>query len=669
MADKRSQRKASVLQFLSNLDLDRLKNSASLVQQAKSLTFEGFDMALWDNAEWIITEGRLTKITGKNVSKVALNFHYALPLDRGSLEAEWADLVKALIVLRFHRHNQSASNQRNFIAAVSYVACEMVDRGLRLFQLTPEILDLACKKLTKDYSDGVAYNMHKAIGEFAAHCDANVLCNVLLDYKFSGMKRPVNTGGVGHKRLDDQETLLTENDKLIDPKVFKVIGELYLNVPKDHKYRFYVLVLSLMAMLGRRFSEIATIPNQEVSRDDQGRAFLKYFPRKASKGDVFTPMRNLYLPTETVAIVEPVIVELNQLCSAARKTATEMQMNRGPDLFFLVDYSDDKRFYKSDLENLGISATTLDINGWIRVNGFTFTNEEKLTSQGKLPNYPFRFTTKLGIIAFCNKDFNPSSIVPIHIDQKGQKYYLKDLLLVRHLGLSSGAYAHWISTQLTHAMFSTFLRYFPQLAAEYASSAIEVDFTSHHFRHTLNTLLDEGGLSDLLQTEWFGRSNPRDTKAYQHTSREKKALMLRADIKAGLVGGRISEQVKKLPIDLKDAFLAARIHAVHDVGPGMCTHNFSQTQCERHLQCSADCNDYVWVKGDVGRKEELKREYAITFVARLTAEERAKSKKPGKSVDWMVHSDKKLSVLSKQMADYQIEPFDPIAYLEERIDE
>ncbi len=669
MADKRSQRKASVVQFLSRLDVDRLKNSASLVERAKSLTLDGFDMTLWDNAEWIITGGRLLKLTGKNVSKVTLNFHYALPLDKGELKSEWADLIKALMVLRFHRDNQSAPNQRNFIAAVSYVVCEMESRGLRLFQLTPEVLDLACNKLTKDYSDGVVYNMHKVIGEFAAHCDANQLCNVLLDYKFSGMKRPQNTGGVGQKRLDDKETLLTENDKLIDPIVFKIIGELYLNVPVDHKYRFYVLVLSLMAMLGRRFSEIATLPNQEVSRDDQGRAFLKYFPRKASQGDVFTPMRKLYLPTETVPIVEPIINELNHLCSAARKTATEMQMNMGPDVFFLVDYPDDKRFYKDDLEKIGISATTLDTNGWINKNGFAFTDEEKLTLLGKAWKRPSKFTTKCGIIAYCNRDFNPKSIEPVQIDQYGQKYYLKDLLLVRYLGLSSGSYAHWVSTQLTHSMFSTFLRYFPQLAAEYTSSAIEVDFTSHHFRHTLNTLLDEGGLSDLLQTEWFGRSNPRDTKAYQHTSREKKALMLRADIKAGLVGGRISEQVKKLPIDLKDAFLAARIHAVHDVGPGICIHHFSQTPCERHLQCSADCNDYVWVRGDEGRKEELKREYAVTFVARETVEERAKSKKPGKSLDWLVHNDKKLDVLAKQLSDYQIEPFDPVIYLEGRIHE
>ncbi len=126
-------------------------------------------------------------------------------------------------------------------------------------------------------------------------------------------------------------------------------------------------------------------------------------------------------------------------------------------------------------------------------------------------------------------------------------------------------------------MFTTFLRYFPALAAEYASSSIEVDFTSHHFRHTLNTLLDEGGLSDLLQTEWFGRTNPRDTKAYQHTSREKRALMLREDIKKGLVGGQLAEQIKVVPVEVQDAILKARIQAVHDVGTGICIHNFSQT--------------------------------------------------------------------------------------------
>jgi len=213
---------------------------------------------------------------------------------------------------------------------------------------------------------------------------------------------------------------------------------------------------------------------------------------------------------------------------------------------------------------------------------------------------------------------------------------------------------------------TTFLRYFADLAKKYASSSIDVDFTSHHFRHTLNTLLDEGGLTDLLQTRWFGRTNPRDTKAYQHTSREKRALMLREDIKAGRIGGLLADQIRALPVSLQDAVLDARIKAVHDVGTGICIHNFSQTPCERHLQCSAECKDYVWAKGDVGRVEELKRQYAMTVVARDTAELNTHSNKPRKSADWLAHSEKKLRVLSTQLTDNGIDSFDPYEYLKER---
>lgn len=167
----------------------------------------------------------------------------------------------------------------------------------------------------------------------------------------------------------------------------------------------------------------------------------------------------------------------------------------------------------------------------------------------------------------------------------------------------------------------------------------------------------------MLQTEWFGRSNPRDTKAYQHTSREKRALLLRADIKAGRVGGRLPEQIKRIPIHLQDAVLAARVRAVLDLGPGICVHNFAQTPCDRHLQCSADCDDYVWAKADEGRREELKRLYAVTVIARETTERKAGDIKPKKSADWLAHNDKKLHVLSKQLKDCGVDPFDPHEYL------
>lgn len=665
MSDGRSNRKAKVIPFIDRLERDRKANTQALVDKAKLMKLEGLESVVWGNPVWQVNAGRLVKLTGKNAKTAS--FAFTLPPKLGSepLRADWEEVAKALLILRYHRKHQSTPNQRNFVTAVGYISFAANQLGQDLARLTPEALDNACGLISQHYRDTTAYNLHKHVAEFAAHCDANGLCRVLLQYKYARMRRPASTGGINHKRLDDPEVLETRSDKLVDPAVFRVMGELYLNVPKEHKYRFYILMLTLLACTGRRFSEISLLPNQQLSSDEDGNAYIEYFPRKASRGDVFTPKRRLYLPSEVSSIVGDVLIEIAEITAKERATAEEMQKTGGPDLRFLDSISEDKKLYAADLTELGISHTLLGTIGWLRKKNLAWPDHSALTKQGIKPANPIFYTYKSGLVEYCFRDFSEAYLSALHTDQFGKEYYLKDLLFIRSLGLSSGSYAHWLATSCSQSMFTTFLRYFPALAAEYASSSIEVGFTSHHFRHTLNTLLDEGGLSDLLQTEWFGRTNPRDTKAYQHTSREKRALMLRDDIKKGLVGGQLAEQIKVVPVEIQDAILKARIQAVHDVGTGICIHNFSQTPCERHLQCSADCKDYVWAKDDKGRLDEQKRQYALTALARKNAEKQLDSTKPKKSADWLAHNDKKLKTLASQLADNGVEHFDPEQYLHE----
>jgi len=669
MVDGRSKRKAKVTSFIDRLDKNRKNNLNKLIKNAKLLELEGFDGIEWEQSTWNVTKGRLIKQSGKIIKSASFNFIYSPSLGAQELENEWSDVAKALFTLRFHRKHQSAPNQRNFITAVGYVAYAANKLNLDFSCLTPEALDEACKKISMDYSESVAYNLHKAVAEFSGHCDANGLCRIIFKYKYSKMQRPENTGGIKHMRLDDPNVLKTKSDKLVAPAVFKIIGELYINVPNEHKYRFYVLLLTLLACTGRRFSEISLLPYQTLNKDSDGREYIEYFPRKISQGNVFTPRRKLYMPTDVLPIVRDVIQECNQLCHSARETALEMHRVKNSDLRFLSNLNNQERLYKKDLKEMGITPSVLDSTGWLRLNGLAFPDNKKLTKQGKKPAYPIYYTNKLGVIEYCKKDYSDRLTSVVHVDQENKKYYLKDLMFVRYQGLSSGSYSHWISTQCTHSMLTTFMRYFPELSKEYATSIIEVDFTSHHFRHTLNTLLDEGGLSDLLQTEWFGRSNPRDTKAYQHTSREKRALMLMNDIKKGRVAGKVVEQVGSAPVSIQDAILKARIHAVHDVGTGICIHNFSQLPCERHLQCSAECVDYVWVKEDKGRIDEQKRQLALATIAQETAEERLGMNKPKKSSDWFRHNNKKIKTLTTQLRDNGVTGFDPKAYLEEMVDE
>lgn len=661
MSTEKVLRKSKVIPFLTSLEIDRQENFNNLVSKAKLLKLEGFERVEWADKVWEITGGRLLEQSGKNNFTVKIYFYYSPKLGGQRIGGDLEQLAKALFLLRLHSKQQNLSNQRGFITLVGYIAYFIKQRNASIYDITRADFDLACNEIAKDYSESSAYNFHKLAAEFAGHLDANGLCKNRLNYKYSKQKRPESVNAVGTKRLDDPDTLIT-NEKVLAPMVFKVLGQLYQNLPHDHKYRFYILLLTFFACTGRRFSELSLLPNQEIQIDKDDVSYLDYFPRKVSKGNTFTPKRKLHLPSQILPLIKDIISEIQSLTKKCRVTAVEMHRSQTVDLRFLENCP--KKIYKNDLRKLGISPSILDSRSRLAKEGLVFLDYEKLSSTGQKTTHPICYTTHEGIKIYCNYKFNPRSLLPIHIDQFGEKFFLHDLMFLRYYMLDSKE-AYWLSVKCTHSMLSTFLRHIDNLVTEYVGLRDMPEFTTHDFRHTLNTMLDEGGLSDLLQTEWFGRSDPKDTKAYQHTSPEKKALIIREQLKNGEARGMLAEQIFNLPIELQDAVLVARVQAVHDVGTGLCIHNFSQLPCERHLQCSAECKDYVWVKDDKQRLDEQKRILAITVHAQEAVQQQKQSNRVKKSLDWELHNNKKINVLLKQLEDNGVIEFDPKAYLEE----
>ena len=653
MSTQKVLRKSKVIPFLTSLQIDRQVNFQNLISKAKLLHLDGFEHIDWENEVWEITGGRLLQQSGRNSLSVKMNFNYPPKLGDDRIGGDWEQLAKALFLLRLHSKQQNLSNQRGFITVIGYIAYYLNQRNASIYDITREDLEHACNAISKDYSESSAYNFHKLAAEFAGHLDANGLCKNFLNYKYSKQKRPESANVVGTKRLDDPDTLST-NERVLAPVVFKVLGQLYQNVPKDHKYRFYILLLTFFASTGRRFSELSLLIDQEIQVSQDGVAYLEYFPRKTSKGNTFTPKRKLWLPSQTLSLLREVIEEIRCLTRDCRDTALEMLKSQDIDARFLENQPE--QLFSSDLIILGVSPTILSKSSRLFKEGFVFKDENSCQM----------YTTIQGLKQYCRHNFNPQSLRAIHTDQFGKSYFLSDLMFLRYYTMSSGkSIAHWLTVECTHSMLTTFLRYLDDLVKEYVGLEDIPEFTTHDFRHTLNTMLDEGGLSDLLQTEWFGRSDPKDTKAYQHTSPEKKALMIREQLKNGEAKGILAEQIFNLPINIQDAVLEARVQAVHDVGTGLCIHNFSQLPCERHLQCSADCKDYVWVKDDKKRLDEQKRILAMTVHAQEVVQQQMQSTRIKKSVDWDLHNKKKINVLTEQLQDNGVVEFDPKAYLEE----
>lgn len=665
--DGRSERRAKVVPFISKLTRNRRANLDRIKARADELR-EQLTPDPWENDVWNVIASGLLRRAGKNRNSATLAFFAQERLGGMAMGGDFNTIAKALVVLRYHRSAQALENQRSFITAVSYV--EVAASGVDLFGLTEEHLNSACEAIANDYGEGGAYNLHKAVGEFAAHLDSNGLCRIPLNFKYSKMRRPSNAGGLEIHRLDDPRALDASSEKMASVEVYRLLGALYQRIPRDHRYRLQILVLAILAAAGRRFAEVSALPLDCLKNAPNGEVALRYFPRKYSKGQTFTPFREVWLATDMAQIVVGAVEELTELCSGPREIARKMREVSGPVLEFLTPVSGAAYLGVEDLEELGVPGSLLNAGGWLRKNGLAQPDPQPERRQSG----PERWVTTVdGVREYCKRDFHERLILPIHIDQFGRELHLEDMLICQHmyLGGADAARAFWLANSFSHVMLDKFLqRSLPKLAREFAPEIeVNIDFSSHAFRHTINTLLDEGGLPELLQTDWFGRKNARDTKAYQHTSRTKRVLEVRQALREGTANGLIQQSLKRIPIELHEAYLEARVRAVHDVGPGVCIHDFSQVPCERHLQCSAECEDLVWARSDPGRIEEVKRQWAMTTVALETANQRATGNRPRKSRDWIAHANKKLRTLEKQLSDNGIAAFDPHDYLSRSDDE
>ena len=645
---------SKVVPFISKIEMNRKQNLQALVGRAQHLSLLGFESVDWADNTWVITDGKLSKSPGKRQGEASINFSTSPNLGSIPLSGSWAQVAKALMCLLFHRKSSSMSSQRNFVTSLGYVAHSAGFADL--WTLTPEILDKACNLLASHYSESTAYNLQKAIHEFSDHCDANQLCNTVLQYRYHSFVRPGNSNSRSQVRLDDAEAQITISEKMVSGEVLQALGALFINVPKDDNLRIYVVMLSFLAFMGRRFSELAMMPNQTMGKSATGERFVFTFPGKAGRGDEPDIKRRVFIPTDAEDIIEECISEFASLSVEPRETAKEMRERAGPDIRFVPAVAEDHRFYTADLRGLGL-PDLVGFNGWARKNGLAYPDHEKLTSQGYRPANPSYYTTRSGIVSYCNSLYHPNQIAWIKKDAEGAVYFPEDMLLLRHMGLSSGMYSKSIALPITHAMLNRFIKADMQrLVERYVPGDLLVKVTSHQFRHTLNTLLDEGGLSELMQTRWFNRSNPRDTKAYQHSSLAKKALMYREMIKLGEVGGPISDAYQKLPASQRDAFLAAKVRAVHDLGPGFCTHAFAQSPCPKGLECQADCEEFSWVKDSDKGKNEAVRIFKIHVVQIEAANTKYASKRKGESEQWLSHALKKSAVMKKQLLDYGVDP-------------
>lgn len=547
-------------------------------------------------------------LPGKHIQSVTLNF--SLPPVFGSvpMTSAWADAARALFIARERESHTSISSHRTFVSVFGYIVMAAGRRTLE--QLTPSVLDQACQWIDRDCTAQEGYKRHNLVSEIARRCSENGLCRTdLTGYRYHGRTRPNDYGGASGRKLDDPVVVSELPARNLAESTFKVLGELFTNVPRDHKYRIYLLIITLLVCFGRRLSEVTLLPKQELVKRPSG-YYFKYLKLKAAQGSQQYELQDMPIISEVIPLVVAVLQELSECNADLYACAEEMCLTHGPDLRFLADVSEDEPLYYSQLIDLGLPKSIFGTS-WFRKNELIKRNP---ALKGGIEKNGYLY--KQDVERYCRTHYQERMTRPLYI-ANGRPFFIKDMLLLKKLGTSSGHYAPWIADTCTAACFDKFLLQLEALCVEFASSKLDQKFTSHDFRHTMNDALDRGGLPEVMQTEFFGRKNPVDTKAYHHTSPERRVLEVREMIRLGQLGGAIAERTMNLPEDKREAYVTSKVRAVHDLGIGMCFHAWQMGPCERHQQCDTGCNQLGWMKQPVAASdvfEELMRQAAHNLI-------------------------------------------------------
>jgi hypothetical protein len=121
--------------------------------------------------------------------------------------------------------------------------------------------------------------------------------------------------------------------------------------------------------------------------------------------------------------------------------------------------------------------------------------------------------------------------------------------------------------------------------------------TTHQFRHYLNTLAQQGGLSQLDIAKWSGRVHVGQNDAYNHLSDRDVLATVRATVGATAQMFGAVTALKRAPMLARAHFSSLNLTAAHTTDFGYCVHDFTMMPCQLHRDC-INCHEQICLKGD-----------------------------------------------------------------------
>lgn len=603
---KRGRRRTGkTLRFLEPVSTNAEENLRSIVKKAKEEC--PFDVE-WTESDWAVgasfdAQGHflptpVVETEGKRkwVKKVSLKFSTILQSADGTANlSDYVELGKAYVTLMQARFGTSRQMLGRHYDVWKALGDCLIGTKSKVREISRSHFDTA-EAAMQVFAHATAYARCAGLERLAAFLDDNGLTRTRLSWKTK----------ISPQDPDSVEELVTPHEESVKStrfageEIIKGIGHLYQTIPRENnRDRFLICLIALIVIFGLRSREAVTLPIDGLSRDDDGIWYLNYFrfKRRAnepvgkptvdeSSGEemVHMGLDRKVVPTVWVELVSDIFQELGALTKEARHIAKKIEQDGfAPNLPVALP---ETMTYRDVESYFGLGKNT----------GLDFCQGRDVRATGKRG----RQHTISGLEL---TDALAREVMKVPLLQRGhgRPVYLSDVVGItfpNELRRQSKTRLRYAVIPLEPIVLADFLGGRNHIKSVFeAYSVMDSEGNPlwtllHALRRFIDDVLDRGGLSELAQAEWFGRKESHNIN-YQSKTPYQRADELRPHLRDSRFSGKLPDALRRMPVEMHEAYVKARVTTIHVTPLGLCVHEFSQIPCRLHHECDDSCGDLL----------------------------------------------------------------------------
>ncbi|MBJ3784187.1 hypothetical protein [Devosia sediminis] len=558
---------------------------------AKGRASKAFGVVDFDADVWCDVQlSKAKRITAGNTGPKQLHFLVGTGArgaeDKGALAKPLNDFVKALLRLREEARPQHIENHRVMLRAVRHLHAIMEELNYDPCRLLPRHFDAAARRAVAMETPSTAYATGKFLAEIVGWINQHGVGRIRIEWR-NVIPRPSNDDRISEdaaKRRTDKMPSPAALEAL--PKIAQLMNSTTL--PAD---LIRMRTVELLVCGGWRINELLTIPADcEVEEgnvgDEDYRYGIRYFAEKGYGPDI------KWISTPLISVAKRAISDIRRLTQDVREDAKFIFENPGKHPMPVLQGDADELIQVADM------AAAFNTTGPI-MTGICKTRQVNLPARGKI---------RRGDLACALLADVP--VVPAAFPLKLHQFMF--LIRENEMHARRGAVPGTVRTVVWEMIsdFITGAEGVQNVFQRYGFSEPDgtlITVKSHAFRHWLNTLAQEGGMSQELIARWSGRKDMNQNSFYDHVSGADLAKKVRGMIESGGLIGQVAKVRETLPPIERDAFLATQISTGHVTDIGICAHDWQLAPCPVHGDC-ATCGEHIIDKNNADQRAAAERQ-------------------------------------------------------------